>query len=28
MDKVRAIFPNAKAGKDGMWVELKFPENE
>lgn len=28
MDAVRAIFPNAKAGKDGMSVELAFPENE
>ena len=27
MDKVRAIFPNAKAGKDGMSTELMFPEN-
>ena len=27
MDDVRAIFPNAKAGKDGMSVELDFPEN-
>ena len=27
MDAVRAIFPNAKAGKDGMTVELDFPEN-
>lgn len=27
MDDVRAIFPNAKAGKDGMSVELYFPEN-
>ena len=26
MDAVRAIFPNAKAGKDGMSVELSFPE--
>lgn len=26
MDAVRAIFPNAKAGKDGMAVELSFPE--
>ena len=26
MDDVRAIFPNAKAGKDGMSVELDFPE--
>lgn len=27
MDDVRAIFPNAKAGKDGMSVELVFPED-
>lgn len=27
MDDVRTIFPNAKAGKDGMTVELDFPEN-
>lgn len=27
MDDVRAIFPCAKAGKDGMSVELDFPEN-
>ena len=27
MDDVRAIFPHAKAGKDGMSVELDFPEN-
>ncbi len=27
MDDVRAIFPYAKAGKDGMSVELDFPEN-
>ena len=27
MDEVRAIFPNAKAGKDRMSVELDFPEN-
>ena len=27
MGDVRAIFPNAKAGKDGMTVELDFPEN-
>lgn len=26
MDAVRGIFPNAKAGKDGMSVELSFPE--
>ncbi len=26
MDDVRAIFPNAKAGKDAMSVELDFPE--
>lgn len=26
MDDVRAIFPCAKAGKDGMSVELDFPE--
>ncbi len=26
MDAVRRIFPNAKAGKDGMSVELSFPE--
>lgn len=26
MDAVRAIFTNAKAGKDGMSVELSFPE--
>ena len=25
---VKEIFPNAKAGKDGMTVELDFPENE
>lgn len=27
MDDVRAIFGEAKAGKDGMSVELDFPEN-
>lgn len=27
MDDVRAIFANAKAGKDGMSVELDFPES-
>ena len=27
MDAVRTVFPNAKAGKDGMSVELTFPEN-
>ena len=27
MDDVREIFANAKAGKDGMTVELDFPEN-
>ena len=27
MDKVCEIFPNAKAGKDGMSAELTFPEN-
>ncbi|MEF9942002.1 MAG: ribonuclease Z [Lachnospiraceae bacterium] len=27
MDDVRAIFPNAKAGKDRMTIELEFPEN-
>ena len=27
MDDVRAIFPYAKAGKDGMSTELAFPEN-
>ncbi len=27
MDEVRSIFPYAKAGKDGMSVELQFPEN-
>lgn len=27
MDSVREIFPNAKAGKDRMTVELDFPEN-
>lgn len=27
MDDVHAIFPNAKPGKDGMSVELDFPEN-
>lgn len=27
MDDVRAIFPNAKAGKDCMSVELEFPES-
>lgn len=27
MDDVRAIFPRARAGKDGMSVELDFPEN-
>lgn len=27
MDAVRKIFPKAKAGKDGMSVELSFPEN-
>ena len=26
MDAVRTIFPNAKAGKDGMSAELSFPE--
>ena len=26
MDEVRGIFPNAVAGKDGMSVELDFPE--
>lgn len=26
MDAVRSIFPNAKAGKDGMSAELGFPE--
>ena len=26
MDEVRAIFPYAKAGKDGMSVELVFSE--
>ena len=26
MDAVRSIFPNAKAGKDGMSAELSFPE--
>ena len=26
MDEVRAIFPNAKAGKDRMTVELDFPD--
>lgn len=26
MDDVRAVFQNAKAGKDGMSVELDFPE--
>ncbi len=26
MDAVREIFPNAKAGKDGMSAELSFPE--
>ena len=26
MGDVRAIFENAKAGKDGMSVELEFPE--
>lgn len=28
MKDVREIFPNAKAGKDGMTVELDFPEKE
>lgn len=28
MDDVRAIFKAAKAGKDGMSVDLSFPENE
>jgi ribonuclease Z len=28
MDAVRAIFPNAKAGKDGMTAELMFEDNE
>ena len=27
IDDVRAIFPHAKAGKDGMSVELDYPEN-
>ena len=27
MDKVREVFPHAKAGKDGMSVELLFEEN-
>lgn len=27
MDSVREIFPNTKAGKDRMTVELDFPEN-
>ena len=27
MDDVHAIFPNTKPGKDGMSVELDFPEN-
>ena len=27
MDEVRGIFANAKPGKDGMSVELDFPEN-
>ncbi len=27
MDDVRAIFPNSRPGKDGMTVELDFPEN-
>ena len=27
MGDVREIFANAKAGKDGMTVELDFPEN-
>ena len=27
MDDVREIFPNSKPGKDGMTVELDFPEN-
>ncbi len=27
MDEVRLIFSNSKAGKDGMTVELAFPEN-
>lgn len=26
MDTVTKIFPNAKAGKDGMSVDLKFEE--
>lgn len=28
MDTVREVFENAKAGKDGMSVELRFPEDE
>ncbi len=28
MDEVKAIFPGAKAGKDGMSAELVFAENE
>lgn len=27
MDEVRSIFTNSKAGKDGMTMELVFPEN-
>ncbi len=27
MEEVYSIFPNARAGKDGMSVELDFPEN-
>ena len=27
MDAVKAVFPNAKPGKDSMSVELTFPEN-
>lgn len=27
LDVVRKVFPNTKAGKDGMSVELAFPEN-
>ncbi len=28
MDAVKKVFPNAKAGKDGMTAELMFEENE
>jgi ribonuclease Z len=28
MDAVKKVFPNAKAGKDGMTAELMFEDNE